>query len=257
MALLLAMYQKFRLIREKNQAVLDLTRLTGKISRIEKNIKNTQERYTSMIAGIDQQAKMMVSNSKVYFNSLFNVGTYMTAGGLNPAYGGGMNPAALGFAAQMAAQGCQVKGANGTPTPVTLDSNEFNTYYQQYMSNGYSLYKRDNSGGFLDGITKDKAALFQQAIAAASQYQQQQQFNAQQCAQNYENNVSVWAEARKAELECEQDAAVEPLSYEQTMLQSEKEYLEQKIERIKAEYDSYSQLVKDETQNTVPKFGLG
>ena len=59
MAMLLAVFQKMRLIREKNQLVLEQSQFSSKLTRIEKNIANTQKRYTSMIANIDKQAQMM------------------------------------------------------------------------------------------------------------------------------------------------------------------------------------------------------
>ena len=42
MALLLAMYQKMRLTREKNQAQFDLTKFSSKYSRVQKNIERQQ-----------------------------------------------------------------------------------------------------------------------------------------------------------------------------------------------------------------------
>ena len=50
MAILLAMYQKMRLTREKNQATFDLTKYSSKLSRVQKNIKRQQELFTSKLA---------------------------------------------------------------------------------------------------------------------------------------------------------------------------------------------------------------
>ena len=68
MALLLAMYQKMRLIREKNQLVLDQSKFSSKLTRIEKNIANQQKRYTSLFSQLESQAKMMQSNATIMFH---------------------------------------------------------------------------------------------------------------------------------------------------------------------------------------------
>jgi hypothetical protein len=80
---------------------------------------------------------------------------------------------------------------------------------------------------------------------------------AQQSSTQYGNNVSIWLEAQKAQLEAEQDAALDPLSYEETMMELEKTQIEARLERIKQQEQSYSQLVSDEAKNSAPTFGLG
>ena len=61
MALLLAMYQKMRLIREKNQLVLEQSQYSSKLSRIEKNIERKTKYYTGLLAKIDERAQLFKS----------------------------------------------------------------------------------------------------------------------------------------------------------------------------------------------------
>ena len=76
------------------------------------------------------------------------------------------------------------------------------------------------------------------------------------CTQ-YESNVSIWLDAQKAALEAEQDAMLEPLNYEETMLELEKEQKDTRLQRINEEIETYKQLVSQEVKNTTPTFGLG
>ena len=91
----------------------------------------------------------------------------------------------------------------------------------------------------------------------ARMYQQQVQMDVQTKNQQYGNNVSIWLEAQKAQLEAEQDAVLEPLNYEETMMELEKTQAETRLQRINAQIQSYDQLVSQEAQNSAPKFGLG
>ena len=88
-----------------------------------------------------------------------------------------------------------------------------------------------------------------------------QQQEAQRWAGNmntqYQQNVSIWLDSRKAELEAEQDAMLEPLSYQETMWELEKEQAELKLKRINAQLETYDQLLAQETEKSAPKFGLG
>ena len=75
MALLLAMYQKMRLIREKNQVTLDLTKYTSKLDRVQKNIEKVQKRYTSLFAQLEQQAKRMENDFAYSMRQGLGLGT--------------------------------------------------------------------------------------------------------------------------------------------------------------------------------------
>jgi ABC-type molybdate transport system ATPase subunit len=119
---------------------------------------------------------------------------------------------------------------------------------QKYDENNNPLYK---------DFSYEQVQAFTQAQQMAQMQQQQAQMWTQQASQQYGNNVSIWLEAAKAQLEAEQDAALEPLSYQETMWELEKTQAETKLERIKAELESYNNLCKEEIQNSAPKFGLG
>ena len=72
----------------------------------------------------------------------------------------------------------------------------------------------------------------------------------------YENNISIWLDAQKAQLEAEQDAALDALNYEQTMMELSKTQADSRLKRIQTELDSYEQLASQEAEKTAPTFGL-
>ena len=76
-------------------------------------------------------------------------------------------------------------------------------------------------------------------------------------SQNYQNNVSIWLEAAKEQLEAEQDAALAPLEMEQTDMELEKESVETQLAYAKERLQSIEQACNEETKNAAPKFGLG
>ena len=94
-------------------------------------------------------------------------------------------------------------------------------------------------------------------LQAAQQNQSQANMMCQQMSQNYQNNVSIWLEAAKEQLEAEQDAALAPLEMEQTDMELEKESVETQLAYAKERLQSIEQACNEETKNAAPKFGLG
>ena len=274
MAVLLAMYQKMRLTREKNQATFDLTKFSGKLSRVQKNIERQQKLFTSKLAKIDEQAKRMQSQAKSIFQQMAGLGTGNYGNVMNPYGFTGMNGFVAGAMQNMLMnRGYAYKDGNNTAYH-KLDQTTYNKLLNVYMSNGGrfdSLYEtttdsdgksqivkgENNKPKYIDGITHLDIEAFNQAMQTAQMQQSQAQGWASNMSQMYEQNVSIWVEAAKAEIEAQQDAILEPLNYQETMWELEKTSTETKLERIKAELESYNNLCKEEIQNSAPKFGLG
>lgn len=285
MAMLLAMYQKMRLIREKNQATLDLTRFSSKYDRVSKNIERVQKMYTSKIASLDSQKKIMESQAQSIFQNQYGLAMPNSSPYLNAGIAGNQNYYMQRTLAEYMSTG-EVIGlrveqkdpgsdsGNGKynytydgTSKFTLDS-KAQAMLQYYMSNNGSWDIEKNSDGKVikfggedidpENLSdQDYMAQAQFAIQSANYAYQTQYQNCQTANTNFQTNVSIWYEAAKAQLEAEQDEAVEPLTYQQTMWELEKTQAEQKLERIKADLESYKQLCQEETKEQAPKFGLG
>ena len=262
MALLLAMFQKMRITRELNEYTLKDAKISSKKSRIQKNIERTTKRYTSLIAQIDSQAKMMASQAKMMFNQ--QIGMDM----MNSNPYSGMSVFVMNAMGSMLAKDITGrKDAQGNELPdIEMNSDIYNSMMTEYMQNGRFLPKKaedytDENPKYetnaYENWTPEQVQAFNQAMRSAQMQQQQAQMWAQQQASNFDQNVSIWAEARKAELEAEQDAALEPLNYEDTMIDVEKEAIEARLTQLRAEKESYDQLCKEEAKNSAPTFGLG
>jgi hypothetical protein len=136
----------------------------------------------------------------------------------------------------------------------------FSTITKLYTSSSLAekqrLIERDERA-----IQERQAQAQQQQLESQQQIAQMQQQQAQMWAGNmntqYQQNVSIWLDARKAEIEAEQDAVLEPLKYQETMWELEKTNADTKLDRIKQELETYNNLCKEEIQNSAPKFGLG
>jgi hypothetical protein len=286
MALLLAMFQKMRLIREKNQLVLKQTKVSSKKSRVTKQIERTQKRYTSLFAQLDSQAKTLQNNGKLYFQNMFGFGQ----NSFNPYNYSGLNQNAYQNIYNAIAQGgytLRVKDGDTPPQGFVQCDNDPNpqegyTLYQLegdealaskllslYQANGNipPYYPTQGSAqgtieatgelAYGDGtIGKGQYEAFNVALTNARSLQNQQQLTCSNLSQNYDNNVSIWLEAQKAQLEAEQDEALEPLSYEDTMLELEKEQIDARLTQINNEIDSYTQLASQEAKQSAPTFGL-
>ena len=260
MALLLAMYQKMRLIREKNQATLDLTKYSSKLDRVTKNIERVQKRYTSLFAQLESQAKMMQSNAQMFFQNMSGLG----CGSVNPMDYTGLNGFVTNFMGNMLVNNGVQLTKDGTPH--TMDSTMYQTLMDHYVANGGNfipVYEDDGKtpkkiDGVVqyEGFTADDVTAFTRAMQAAKLQQQQTQMWVQNANTQYGNNVSIWLEAEKARLEAEQDAVLSPLNEQQTMLELEKEQTDARLTRINSELEIYKELCSQEAKNTAPTFGL-
>ena len=262
MALLLAMYQKLRLIRQKNQLTLDLTKYSSKLDRVTKNIERVQKRYTSLFAQLDSQAKMMQSQATVMFQNMAGLG----ANSVNLNNYSGMNGFTYGVMSSIFSNDItERKDSDGNPLPdIKLGQDLFKRMYTEYMANGRFLpqmednkQKYDEQGNPLyKNFSYDEVQIFLQAQQQANLQQSQAQQWVNQANQQYGNNVSIWLEAAKAQLEAEQDAALEPLSYEETMMELEKTQTDAKLKRVNEQIETYDNLVSQEGEKTAPTFGL-
>lgn len=266
MALLLATWQKMRLIREKNQLVLEQSQYSSKLTRIEKNITNTQKRYTSLFAKLESQAKMMQSQAHVMFNNMCGLGANSVAlnnySGMNGFIYGLMQKALGGGEFQ------KWKFENGKRvSDGVVKGINFDAMFSEYQQYGEIRRKRDAQGNieyledgktpkYEGGFTKEQVEAFNACMQQAKMQQQNAQMWVQNQNQQYQTNVSIWLEAQKAQLEAEQDAALEPLTYQQTMLELEKNQKDARLKRIEAELQSYTELANKEAENSAPTFGL-
>lgn len=258
MAVLLAMYQKMRLIREINQDTLNLTKISSKINRVSKNIEKVQKHYTGLIAQLDKQAQMMQSQATVMFQNMAGLGT----NSVNLNNFTGMNGYVCNIIGQMLSQGgFKYKDADGAEqTLAGMSDADIQAMMNEYMSNGGQFIHKKDGDTYLqneyENFAPEQVAAFTQAMRMGQMQQQQAQLQVQNASQQYSTNVSIWLEAAKAEIEAQQDAALEPLNYEDTMLQLEKEQLDARLQRLRAEKESYDSLVSEESKNMAPSFGL-
>lgn len=219
MAMLLAMFQKMRLTREYNRETLNLTRFSSKVDRIAKSIKNVQKMYAAKIKTLEQQAKLGTSIFKYSMNNQYSSANMLAA--------------------------IMSKSASKS----IWDAMQNNKIKYDENTQKYTLSGKEISKETMDTYNSE----YQKAQLQVSYNQQQVSM---QC-QAQEQYVQAQLEAAKEQIEMEQEMALEPLEYEQTMMELDKEASEERCQRLKAEIESYDQLLKEETKNAAPKFGLG
>ena len=197
MALLLAVFQKMKLVREKNQLVLEQTSYSSQLDRIQKNIERSQKRYTSLFAQLESKAKTMTNNANVYFNNM--LGGYS----MNMSNYSGMNNFIANGMMSLFQNGIPTYDSNGTQTTRKLEGSG-EAMLQEYYARGGFTQNADGTYG-KGNFSANDFEVFNIAKSMATSYQQQMQMQVQTAQQNYANNVSIWLEAEKAKLQAEQD----------------------------------------------------
>lgn len=262
MAFLLALHEKMRLTRRKNQLILRQTRNSSKKERITKRIENVQKMYSKKIANIDAQAKQAQSSFSVWLNNQMGLGT----GGLNPfGFGalGGMSQFVMNGMAQWAANGSKDKDGNQTVS--AADATMIWAAAQTgggFTENIDETTKKPVAGAeykAADGttITKEQYQAYQAAMSQVQGMQQMAQYQNNMMTQQYQTNISIWQEAAKEELEAEQDAALAPLNELDTELDLEATSIQAQLDYVREALKNYTDLAKEEIQDSAPKFGLG
>lgn len=224
MAFLLLLHEKMRLKRQVNKLTLKQLRYGNRLDRMTKNISRVQKMYSSKMTQLEKQAQMMQSQASVFFRNQMGLGMENQA--FNPwnMSGGGITSFVLNQMGGMLASG-QIPKDKDNKFPA-MDQVKFQEMLQDYYTSGLGQYKQAN-------------------------------MMCQQMSQNYQNNVSIWLEAAKEQLEAEQDAALAPLEMEQTDMELEKESVETQLAYAKERLQSIEQACSEETKNAAPKFGLG
>lgn len=217
--------------------------------------------YSSKMTQLEKQAQMMQSQASVFFRNQMGLG--MDNQAFNPwnMSGGGITSFVLNQMGGMLASG-QIPKDKDNKFPA-MDQAKFQEMLQDYYTSGLGQYK-DADGNPQEGkygsngqFTQDEVTAFKMAMQAAQQNQSQANMMCQQMSQNYQNNVSIWLEAAKEQLEAEQDAALAPLEAEQTDMELDKESVETQLAYAKERLQSIEQACSEETKNAAPKFGLG
>ena len=282
MAFLMLLHEKMRLKRECNKLQLRQLQMSHRKERISKNIKKVQNMYAKKETMIDSQANMLKAQFK---NSIYNqagLGTYNQAfNPYNMSGMGGITSFVMNYMSNMVNSGnvkADYKDGETTQTAM-LDSSTYqeimNAYSQGKLNPVYDTVEEDGKQvqKFLGwGANKDnlfyqaddincemgqQINLFKQLLTMAQQQQSVANGYCQQASFNYEQNISIWVDAQKAEIEEQQSAALAPLEMMETEYDLEAELADTELQTKKARLESIEQALKEEIKDGTPKFGLG
>ncbi len=260
MALLLSMYQKLRLTRERNQLQLELTQISAKRKRVTKNMSEIQKRYKSIQQNIDNGIKQLKNQYKLWTQNavLGGAGTFSPSVFGNTGTSGYVINALSNWATNTqlddnlytdkAADIVKVIQSGGTFTKKVVDGQE------EKDDDGNPIYVASNDNSIT--ISQKDYNKFATASNLAQQEQTKATYVCNQMQQQYENNLSIFSLQQEAAMEAEQDEMLAPLAYEDTMLELEETEIKTRLEYIKNELEAYTSQLKEDCQNAAPKFGL-
>ncbi len=258
MAFLMLLHEKMRLQRKVNKLTLRQLQLSSRKERITKNISKVQKMYSSKMTQLEKQASLWTSQFK---NGIFNsAGLGMQNQMFNPMGGSGITT----FVANQMAGFLYNGGKSfelGGKSVSSIDGTKFQEMMTDYMTTGLKANYEDDKKTVKDygnnHYNEQQVQAFMQAMQMAQQRQSQAQFMCQQMASQHEQNVSIWVEAAKAQLEEEQNAALLPLESEETDIELDNESCEAQLADAKARLESVQQACSEGIKNSAPRFGLG
>ena len=264
MAFLLLLHEKMRLKRQVNKLTLKQCKYGSRLDRMTKNIARVQKMYSSRMTQLEKQAQMMQSQASVFFQNQMGLGLQNQA--FNPwnMSGGGITSFVLNQVGGMLnKESFEVPDGKGGKTTVQMGEATAKAMMQEYMAGTLrpQYDKTDSSKivgyGANGNYSAEQYQIFTSAMQQANMNQSQAQSMCQQMTSNYQNNVSIWLEAAKSQLEAEQDAALAPLEAEQTDMELEKESTETQLAYAKERLQALEQACSEGIKDSAPKFGLG
>ena len=262
------MYQKFRLIRERNQLELQQIGYSTKLARIEKNITRKEKYYQGLFTKLEQQATNFKNQAKIGIQNMFGLGQ----GSVNPLNYAGTNGGIMNIMYHMLQNGVPAYDENAKkfdesskhefskdPTEALQIWAQYGDIPQAREADGTLLWADDEKKTpvYMGDYTATDVLVLKAVYQQANARFQQNQMMASNATTAYDTNVSIWLEAQQAQLQAEQDSVIGALQYEQTIMGIDNTYCEQRLKRIEQEIQSYDKLIDDRTEKNVPKFGLG
>lgn len=260
MAFLMLLHEKMRLQRKVNKLTLRELRLSSRKERITKKLARMQKMYSSKMTQLEKQAQMAQSQFSVWVQNASGLGT----NGLNPynyGAGGGVSGFILQGLSQWATQGSKDKDGNEI-----VSSDRAAAMLEAFRNGGFQQNVDEDGKPIKDAEYKDingqtysaqQYQAFQAAYNGVQQMQGMRQMQVQEMSSRYQNNVSIWLEAQKAQLEAEQDMVLAPLEAEETDMDLEKESCEAQLADAKARLESIKQACSEGIKDSAPTFGLG
>ena len=244
MGMLLKFHELCRAKREKHRFELKSFKLSGQLTRIQKNIASVQKMYSKKQTQLESIFKIQTEQYKQQITNYFTGGCVGGTG--NSVFG---NSALGGFTA----------GAVGGIMQGIMQA-----AYQQYQSSDAyqkaDADKRLDENGFNQCLQGNFGSLgtaaqgmYNQIYSQANQIVQMQM---QQALTQMQQMMNIAKEQAESQMEEEQDEALLPLQDKETEIDQEKTYVASRLETLKEEIQTLKQECAEEAKDAAPKFGL-
>ena len=222
------LHEKMRLQRKQNKLTLKQLRNGNQLSRMESKIKRREKYYSKLEKQLDTQANAMKNSMKMAISNQFGLAS-------NSPYGSAGTYQIIQ----------QMLGANGYTGP----SKEI---VEAIYNGGYLKDGKVNGVACTDEQYNQARTLINQAGSQMSMLQGQ----CQSAQAYYENQVSIWLDYQKEQLEAQQEWEMDLLAEEQADYEAEKESIAAELELVKQRKESIEQELGSSIKDAAPKFGL-
>ena len=250
MAFLMLLHEKMKLQRKYNKLTLKQLRNGNLLSRMENKIKKREKYYSKLEKQLETQANAMKNNMKMQISNMMGLG--MNSVNLNNPYGS--SAAALQIFTSWKGKNPLDNGATDIKNPEFVKAVMMGAVGMD--GDKYYMYGSD---GKLDKTKEyDKTAYenAQRIISCANSQVSMMQGQCQAMQANYENQVSIWLDYQKEQLDAQQEWEMDLLAEEQNDYEMEKTCIESELEMVKERKQAIEQQLGEAIKDSAPKFGL-
>ena len=249
------LHEKMRLQRKISKLTAKQALASSRKERVTKQIEKVQKMYSKKESYLENEAKRLQNNARMAFRGMLGLGM----NDFNP-YSYQQGSAGTSAAVwNLMQQGLQQEGID---TQLAQDFLFKGRYRQGATQDGqptfYDLSQKEGDGyQTVDSDTAEKLQKIAQIQNWANMGVTQAQSQCSAMTSQYENNVSIWLEAAKEQLEAEQDEALMPLQDQELEWDLESQSAETQLADARARLDSIKQALSDGIKDSAPTFGLG
>ena len=252
------LHEKLRLTRKISKLTLRQLKASSRKERMTKQIERVQKMYSKRESWLDRQAQMLQTQASLFFKNMAGIGTQNQL--FSPmSYMSGT--AGMTTAAAQWMNAWKGEGAKWTKDgeECSLSPERAQELWKGYMSG--QLKPNDSKDGYLlngkDSVSTEEFQALQAAMQLANQQVGMRQMYCQQMTADYQQNISIWLEAQKEQLELEQDAALAPLQEQEDEWDLEAQSCETQLADARARLDGIKQALSEGIKDSAPTFGLG
>ena len=244
------LHEKMRLQRKINRLTLKQLHFGNISDRMQKKVDKREKYYSKLEKQIERQANAYKNSMNMRISAQYGLGI----NGANMGLNGGTNGCLQQILSQWNGENKYSGSSYRNDVVQAILSGQYKT---ERVANDDKSYTNKYTINGNTSITEEEYNAAQAAIQSANGAVSQMQAQANYMKQCYEQNVSIWEEAAKEQLDAQREWEMDLLAEEQADMEAEKDSIDAQLQLAQERKKNIESMLQQSIQDSAPKFGLG